>query len=284
MDPSAVTEKDIEAAIARSGYPFELEVASAFLAAGWSVSPSYQFYSPVRDREVEIDIVAIRTSEFSNERLSISAALKLLVECKANAFPYVLFGLPAPACKPDVFDPDYRYCHVDSTNDRGMPSGLALVAFDKRGENDVKAKHHHFASSERFHTARAVEPHNKELKLGVSERLGTALAGLGEALDIQHEGWLKAVDTVRTLRKDSPHHIVVTFPLLVHKGRHLRVVGADGHPVEAKHTPLFTSRESSRGSTAFVVDFVAFEALSIALASIEQSFNVLVGHLGRYLD
>lgn len=81
---------------------------------------------------------------------------------------------------------------------------------------------------------------------------------------------------------DNESFLSITFPMLVHSGRHFRVIGRSGEPVEATHTPLFTSRETPDGSTPYVVDFVAFNSLDNALAVIKTSFDAMVGHLGKY--
>lgn len=283
MNSNDFTRADLLKAIKDSGYPFELQVASELLAKGYEVRPTHRFFSASRQKDLELDILAIKRTRLERSTGPVEVTLQLAIECKDNTFPYVLFGLPHHSDPlPGSLDPDGLYCHVQSTDDTGVPSQLSVVAFAPGEATNPKAAHHQFCTFERFHLAAAAEPDRDRLKLNVSERLRTALSTLGEFLEASQQSWFSGIRFVKSQLYYNPM-LVLTFPLLLHAGSHLRVAAPAADPIESTHTSVFTSLQGPTLQRTYVVDFVAFSGLSPALATIEASHEALARHLVRYL-
>jgi hypothetical protein len=281
------TPETIEALIAESGFPFELEVAQALQKAGYEVQLSVQYFNATRQRANEIDIRATRDFPFKTKRAgAIRAVLELVIECKDNGLPYVLFGFPSPPPpEPGMLDTDLYYCKLRSTQD-DFANQLAFIALgDSRlgEEKPIKPSHHQFAAPFRFHQAVAVEPKDGKLKLNVSDRLRDALHGL-----IGYTQFVQAtmVEANRGILKSGmpfDPSVWITFHLLVHRTPHFEHTGA-GTLRTAPITTLFSSVYETNLSTPFAVDFVHMDALSSALKQIETTFSLLAAHVLRYIE
>lgn len=283
MNPKDFTRADVLKAIDDSGYPFELKVAAELLANGYEVRPTHRFYSASREKDLELDVLALKRSTLQLPSGPVEVTLQLAVECKDNSFPYVLFGL-AHHNEPllGMLDLDGLYCHVQTTDDSIVPSPLSMFAFDAGQSTNPKGSHHQFSTPERFHLAASAEPDGKRLKLHVSERLRVALATLGEYLEASQQSWLAGLPFMKSHLGYNPM-LVLTFPVLIHSGPHLRVSGPSAAPADATHTSVFTSLQGPTRQRTYVVDFISFSGLGAALSLIEASHAALARHLSRYL-
>lgn len=281
MSLPEIAREDLESLIEASGYPFELEVAEALDARGFAVEVSRQFFNPHKSHEGEIDILARRSFEYETRHAGrVQTHLELVIECKDNNLPYALFGFPhrkIPVA--GLVDSDMFYCHIRTTDDN-VPNKYALVAFG-HDSSELKGKHHQFNTAIRYHQAAALELHNGKPKFNVSERLRTALTGLGGFVQASRDSWQDA----RKLFESMPYDptIWVTFSLLVHRGQHFSYTGK-GELKESTHTTLFTAVHSAKGSVPYAVDFVAFAGLDDALKTIEDTSHVVEKQIMCYLE
>lgn len=282
------TPTELDALIQESGFPFELEVAQAFASRGYDVELSHQFLHPAREQPSEIDVLARREFRVETARAGlIRYTLELVVECKDNGFPYVLFGLPQPRVhSPNTLDGDCFYCNVRTTDD-DLPQKFRLVALgDSRVKSSagLKASHHQFNTAHRFRQVSAVEVKNGKLAFNVSERLRTSLHGLAGYLVSVNEQWKQFVSLLK--KGNGPPYdpsLWISFLLLVHRGVHYRYTGpASLSP--SSHTSLFTSLHDKGLSVPYVVDFVQFHGLDAALTMIEATFQKQAEHLSSYLS
>ncbi len=280
------TPATIEALIAESGFPFELEVAVALQKAGYEVQLSVQYFNASKQRASEVDIRATREVPCSTKSAGkIRAVLELVIECKDNGLPFVLFGFPAPPPPEEgMLDTDLYYCKLRSTQD-DFPNQLSFIALgDSRvgAAAPVKASHHQFSSAMRFHQVSAVEPKNGELKLNVSDRLRDSLHGLAGYSHFVQGAMVAANKGIRKTEMPYDPCVWITFFLLVHRGEHYRY-GGPGTLEAASITSLFTSLYEADLSVPYVVDFVRATSLPEALGQIEGTFQALAKQVLRYM-
>jgi hypothetical protein len=85
----------IKEAIEKSGFPFEMEIASLLKEDGWEVLPSAPYWDEDEEKWREIDIKAYKTSDQTLEGESIkpySLSVALIIECKkTDEFAWVFF-------------------------------------------------------------------------------------------------------------------------------------------------------------------------------------------------
>lgn len=285
MSMPSCTPDDLDALIQRSGYPFELEVAKALTAADFEVELSRQFLHPAREQPSEIDILATREFRVDTAHAGlICYTLELVIECKDNALPYVLFGFPhAEKSRCHSLDGDVYFCKVRTTDD-DIPEKFRLVALgdDRRKSSlSLKASHHQFNTPHRFRQVSAVEVKNGALAFNVSERLRTSLHGLAGYVAFVNDQWKDGVSLFRSGMPYDPS-LWISFLLLVHRGDHYRYTGPKSLST-ANHTTLFTSHHEKGLSVSYAVDFVQFNSLSAALTAIDSTFQLQAAHLSRYL-
>lgn len=283
---------DIERLVRESGFPFELQVAASLQALGFAVHLSHQYFDEKRQRPAEVDVLATRESRVETSNAGpVRVILELAVECKDNSLPYVLFGFPQPAAKAaGILDGDVYYSRVRSTQDK-FPNFFAVLSLgDERlpGSEDIKASHHHFAGSHRFHQVTSIEKVKDNsggffLKLHASDRFREALHGLAGYVHYVNDALFKASAVFG--RQGYPHDptIWLTFLLLVHSGDHYRFTTEDGL-VASSHTPLLTSLNFEGLSQPYAVDFVRFEDLAAAINTIDSTFQLVSDHLVKYLS
>lgn len=88
----------IKEAIEKSGFPFEMEIASILKKAGWGVRPSVTYWDEDEEKPREIDIEADKSMEQTPEGESIkpySLSVALIIECKkTDKFAWVFFPWP----------------------------------------------------------------------------------------------------------------------------------------------------------------------------------------------
>jgi len=81
----------IKEAIEKSGFPFEMEIASLLKEDGWEVLPSAPYWDEDEGKWREIDIKAYKTSDQTPDDESIkpySLCVALIIECKSGLHPY----------------------------------------------------------------------------------------------------------------------------------------------------------------------------------------------------
>lgn len=280
------TEFDVRRVIAESGFPFEIEVANVLQQAGFEVVLSEQFFNLPRQRPSEVDIVARKTFvENTTHAGTIRCVLELVIECKDNSLPYVLFGFPAPKdSERGMVDGDVFYNRVRTLQD-DFPNQLSLVALGDDSTHDantIKHRHHQFSDPFRFHQASSIELQNGKCKLNVSDRLRDSLHSL--ASYVQHVQETIASAKTRGILKDMPADpsVWISFLLLVHSGDHYRHFGAETTCL-ALHSTLHTSLNEGAASLPYVVDFVKVSALPDALVQIEKTFQLVSRQVARYL-
>lgn len=85
----------IKEAIEKSGFPFEMEIASLLKEHGWEVLPSAHYWDEDEEKWREIDIKAYKTADQTPEGESIrpySLCVALIIECKkTDEFAWVFF-------------------------------------------------------------------------------------------------------------------------------------------------------------------------------------------------
>lgn len=282
----APTPLEIDQIIRDSGYPFELEVGLALQNSGYEVQLSHQYFNVARQRTGEVDIRATRDFvEDTHHAGRVRRVLELIVECKDNKLPYVLFGFSAPEPPtPGMLDADVYYSKLRSYQD-DFANQLALISLgDGRiaGSENFKKQHHQFAQSFRFHQASAVEPKDKNFKLNVSNRLRDSLHGLAGYVQCVQDTVVKANKVLRGAGMPHDPTVWVSFLLLIHRGMHYRYTGTDSL-TSAPYTTLFTSLHDNDISMPYTVDFIKFSALPDALVNIERTFDLVSKHIIRYL-
>jgi hypothetical protein len=285
MSLPTCTPADLDALIQRSGYPFELEVAQVLANSGFEVELSHQFLHPTREHPSEIDILATRRIQVETAHAGLLGyTLELIVECKDNALPYVLFGFPhAPTLRDGSLDGDVYFCKVRTTDD-DIPEKFRLVALGDdrlKSSPSLKASHHQFNTPFRFRQVSAVEPKNGALAFNVSERLRSSLHGLAGYIAFVNEQWKEGVSLFRSGMPYDPA-VWISFLLLVHSGEHYRYTGP-GSLTTSPRTTLFTSLNDNGLSVPYAVDFVQFEDLAATLDIIDATFQSQATHLSRYL-
>ena len=281
------TSSDLDHLIDESGFPFEIDVANALQNAGFELHLSQQYFNSRRQRAGEIDLLARRT--FIDETKNagrVNRVLELIIECKDNSLPYVLFGFPAPReHDPELLDGDIYYNRVRTFQD-AFTNQLSFVAFtDKRIVNSktIKNEHHQFANPFRFHQASSVEIQSGKLKLNVSDRLRESLHGL--ASYIQHLQETVVETKRRGMIEGMPFDptVWISFLLLIHRGDHYQHFGLNSTRI-AVHTTLHTSLQDGDLSVPYAVDFVKFSSLPEAIVKIEKTFHLVSHQIARYLE
>jgi len=85
----------IKQAIEKSGFPFEMEIASLLKEDGWDVLPSAPYWDEDEEKWREIDIKAYKTSDQTADGESMkpySLCVALIIECKkTDEFAWVFF-------------------------------------------------------------------------------------------------------------------------------------------------------------------------------------------------
>lgn len=88
----------IKESIEKSGFPFEMEIASLLKENGWEVLPSAPYWDEDEEKWREIDIKAYKTADQTPDGESIkpySLRVALIIECKkTNEFAWVFFPWP----------------------------------------------------------------------------------------------------------------------------------------------------------------------------------------------
>ena len=85
--------EEILAALRKSGYLMEQEVATELENLGFNVSTNWAFEDSDDGKSREIDVRGIRRVAV-NEEAKINAFIELIVECKNSANPFVFIGRP----------------------------------------------------------------------------------------------------------------------------------------------------------------------------------------------
>ena len=85
------SDDEIIAAIQKSGYLLEQEVASKIEALGFHVETNTAFTDPEEGKSREIDVRAFKQIA-KNEELKIAVNCEFLIECKNTSNPFVFFG------------------------------------------------------------------------------------------------------------------------------------------------------------------------------------------------
>ena len=287
MPAPTCTRSEVDQLISQSGFPFEIEVANVLQKAGFEVRLSEQYFNSRRERAGEIDLVARRTFvDDTSHAGTINRVLELVIECKDNSLPYVLFGFSAPgAPPPGLVDGDYSYNRVRTLQDACV-NQLSFVAFgDERivGAKTIKDEHHQFAHPFRYHQASSVEMQNGKPKLNISDRLRDSLHGLASYIHYVQE---IIVDTKkRHLLDGMPFDptVWISFLLLIHRGDHYRHSG-DNSTCLALHSTLHTSLHEGDISVPYAVDFIKFSSLLETLVEIEKTFQLVSRQVARYLE
>lgn len=292
MSNTVISEEQLKKAINNSGFPFELRIAKQFADLGFSIQPSYQFYDASRDKDTEIDLVAIQNIPFKTTNgKKIVANLRIGVECKDNSLPYVCFGLKHEnKTEPGVFDADTFYCHLQTSRDKGIRNRFALPLFDSKDRGQgVKNLHHQFAESVRFYSVATIEKKGKGnqsfFKLHLSDTMSSALAKLGAFVGQFYEPPNSKV-------WDDGHHIEeavgasvvsICFVALIHSGSHFRYMLGDSQPKEAYHTSVFRNRSYADSSISYIVDFIKEDKIPDAVKKIQNSFELMCKQAMPYI-
>lgn len=292
MSDPLCTPGEVARLVDESGYPFELQVATRLQELGFRVHLSHQFFDTVRERPAEVDVLATREYDCDTSHAGrVKCVFELAIECKDNSLPYVLFGFPAPPPPDRTFlDGDVYYTKVRSTQDK-FPNYFSLVSLGESGvpsTENLKAAHHFFAGSHRFHQAASIE-RTKEgqappgrLKLHVAERFRDSLHGLAGYVHFVQETLFKAKSAFDRAGYSHDPTLWLTYLLLVHRGKHYRYLGS-GSLREVPHTTLLTSVSVAGTSSPYAVDFVQFSGLADAVATIEATFHLVSKNLVRYV-
>ena len=279
----SITPSDVAGLVKESGYPFELMVAETLSGLGFDINASFRYFDKTRGADAEIDLIATKRKTVSTTKgREVRAVLRLAVECKASALPYVFFGLPAPPPpQPEMLDDSYHYVHVNSSRDGTHPERYGMGSFLNDTRRLMRSRHHHFSAPVRFHQVTGVEitgaGEKRRMKLHVPGALSDALrkfAGFNTDDVAKWSGLLRQPGFHKVM--DSPPTIIVKFFLLVHATPHFRQASARETPLEAMHTPLFTSFSTEAGSTSLAVDFISLQALRPTIETIESSFNTIL--------
>lgn len=85
---STPSEEQIIAALERSGYLFEQEVADKLEQLDFHVETGWAFQDPDQSKSREIDVRAIKRI-FNDESKQLGVFIELLIECKASESPFV---------------------------------------------------------------------------------------------------------------------------------------------------------------------------------------------------
>jgi hypothetical protein len=281
------TPSDIQRLIQESGYPFELEVALVLQSLGYNVALSHQYFNAQRQRAGEVDILATRSfTDDTDHAGTVHRTLELVIECKDNSFPYVLFGFPSPPSPPPgSLDGDIYYNKFRSTQDK-FENYLSLVSLGEdrvKGSKAIKSRHHQFSTGFRFHQAAAVEIQGGKLKLGVSDRLRDSLHGLAGYVKFVQSAMFTAAKDLKSTGLSHDPSLWMTFLLLVHRFEHYRYT-APSNLNPATHTTLFTSLQDEGLSMPYLIDFVTLPGIRAAVSTIESTFEAVSRHLMLYME
>jgi hypothetical protein len=291
MQNNFIDKLELNDAILKSGFPFQLSIANKLIDFGFKVQPSYQFFDISRGRDVELDIVAIYQQEFKTTNgEKILGILRIGIECKDNSLPFVCFGLKHSEENIQGFlDNDSFYCHLVTTKDKGMPNKFAIPIFEQN-HSKLKAKkyHHQFDESLRFHFATAIEKKGKNsqkfLKLHIPDNLNYTLGKLGAFIGNFH-GYGSSAGLSNSLLEEAYGLPVIDicFLALVHSGNHFQYILGDTEPKESYHTSVFLNRSYINWSVNYIVDFVAEETLLKATQKIISSFEIMIKQIAPYI-
>jgi len=294
MSNTIISEGQLKKIIDNSGFPFELRIARQFADLGFSIQPSYQLYDASREKDTEIDLVAIQNISFKTTNgKKVVTNLRIGIECKDNSLPYICFGLKHEnKTEPGVFDADTFYCHLQTSRDAGYRNRFALPLFDSENKNiggEVKKLHHQFAESVRFYSVAAIEKKGKGnqtfFKLHLSDTISSALAKLGAFVGQFYEPpYSKAWNDGHHIEEAVGAPVVsICFVALVHSGSHFRYTSGDSQLKEAYHTSVFRNRSYANSSISYIVDFIKEEAIPDAVKKIKNSFELMCKRVVPYI-
>lgn len=267
--------------VASSGFPLQFAVAKRLLEQGYDVRPSARFLNRAKGRESEVDVVALkRQSRATTTGTPVDVTWRLIIEVKDSHFPFVLFGLAAePSSEPGAIHPDSFYNHVQTTRDRGMRNRFGVAAVDGAFNGGwSRAQHHQLSAVPRLHLATTFErTNNGGTKLHLPEKLSSALATLGSYIDNVTEGW-QAISKQPDVEKigNGNLQIYLNFALLVHRGPHYRFTADTEDLTPSQMSSVFLTHSAEQVQVAYIVDFVSFEFLGDAVATIEATAEAMV--------
>jgi len=135
----------IESEIQKSGFPLEIKSSMILAKFGWNVSPHVMFFNQKKQRDSEIDIVAIKTLMPAIPKILVNV---LVVECKKQEKkPWVFFEqdqkntLVTTICAKPKEAYVYLQEHFkDHYYYNQKPCQFHFPSFVKSGEPDVIAK------------------------------------------------------------------------------------------------------------------------------------------------
>src|SRR5438046_2357266 len=78
-----VSTRELEELVEASGFPFELAVAQEFRRIGFEIYPSHRFLNRGREREAELDLLAIQRHKLETKSgRKVEGTLRIAVESK----------------------------------------------------------------------------------------------------------------------------------------------------------------------------------------------------------
>ncbi|MEK8018160.1 MAG: hypothetical protein VSS75_014900 [Candidatus Parabeggiatoa sp.] len=281
-----LTSTEINKLIQKSGYPFELRVVQKFFENGFDVKPSYRFFDESREKDVELDLIAIRNGYLETKSgKKVYAMLQIGVECKDNSMPYVMFGTKANRQTEYGFvDSDSFYCQISTSRDRGMQNRFVYPIFNSEYTKiEVKDIHHQFKEDCRFYSVAHVEKKGKDnnpyFKLHQSDSLSYATSKLGafigQANNFMTDKNVKSFGQCIEEMQKAPV-ITIVFSMLAHTQSHFRFCTGNEFPTEHKITSVFMNRAYEGKPLSYIIDFVSESALDDAIRNVEVSFKRMI--------
>lgn len=232
MRNNLIDKVELNDTILKSGFPFQLRTANNLIDLGFKIQLSYQFFDRSRERDVELDIVAIHQQEFKTKKgEKIIGILRIGIECKDNSLPYVCFGLKHSEQNNFGFlDSDSFYCHLVTSKDKGIPNKFAIPIFEQNHSKILTKKYHHqFDEDLRFHFATAIERKGKNeqkfFKLHITDNLNQTLGKLGAFIGDFHGYGSNAGLSTDLLEEAYGLPVInICFLALIHSGIHFQYI------------------------------------------------------------
>ena len=275
MSAHQPTNEQVIAALTKSGFLFEQEVASELEAAGFHVETSWPYQDVETKKSREIDLRAVKNILHSPEHY-LQVFVELIVECKDSDSPFVFLErnknkreLEASGVRSYVFPRGTYKKSLTNTSYREVPAFKHLEL----------AQHHYY-----FKEAAKATQFAKVVRKGsdwVANHDGiydSVFLPLAKALDARRT-------TVPTLQKGSNSWAVIWlfFPLVVLRDNLLVLNAQDGgSTIERRGRVTFVRHMDADGMKGdYLVDFVTKPNLSTYIASEVMCFAEAVADIGR---
>ena len=247
---SGPTPEEILAALRKSGYLMEQEVATEIESLGLHVSTNWAFEDSDEGKSREIDVRAIKRLAV-NEVAKISAFIELIVECKNSTNPFVFIGRPKSAMDEGYVPPELA---------------LPLARHHEYTEPDQRTYRYKdpffHLGFDRVHHG-AVAPHKAVQFCRVNRKNNTWEANHGGLFNSMFYPLAKALKT-RKQESISYHpnrqwsHFWFFVPIVVTSGQIYYIDSTEPEPVPRERDFVNFKREIRSGDLqgTFSVDFV----------------------------